>query len=225
MIEHPAIIDYSLYLESKLEEHNLISVKIGHLYLPTGKIVAADPFFSFGKAAFNRRVKPGFYPVMLYLTEGKEDAHRIALAKIQFNNNPILRWVMAISEGMEDDEVLLLSEDEFLGYPVDAGLGMFVDELINYKFNLEMELYYQKHEYGSYYKNVLAPEFLDFSGKNPLSRKPGDWNIHYLKGNRTDNVVMFATGMGDGVYPCYWALDHNDQEVALITDFLMLSEV
>ena len=226
MIEHPAIIDYSLYLESKLESHNLISIKIGELSLPTGRIVAADPFFSFGKAPFNRGVKPGKYPVFLYLTEGKNDnAHRIALAKIQFTHNPVLKWVMAISEGMEDAEVLLLREDEFLGYPVDQGLGMFVDELVNHKFNLEMELFYQKHEYGNFFEEILAQEFKDFSGHHHLSRNPGDWNIHFLNDNIRENVVMFATGLGDGVYPCYWGLDHYGREVSLITDFLMLNDL
>jgi hypothetical protein len=39
-----------------------------------------------------------------------------------------------------------------------------------------------------------------------------------------NNIVMFGSGFGDGVYPCYWGIDSSGEIVSLVVDLLVLSE-
>ena len=79
----------------------------------------------------------------------------------------------------------------------------------------------EKDEEANYYDEVLAEEFREYSGKNQFSRELGDWNDHHPDAESDNNVIMFASGWGDGYYPAYWGLNDNGDTVELTIDFLL----
>ena len=106
--------------------------------------------------------------------------------------------------------------DEFFGYPVDAGMGCFMDTDAQ-KLLLEADQALSTQlgdEYVSYYDDGIGKEMTE---NNQLS-----WLEHRPDKNQQNNVAVFQAGYGDGVYPSFWGFDSSGQVVCLITDFLVL---
>ncbi len=47
----------------------------------------------------------------------------------------------------------------------------------------------------------------------------GDWLNFYLPNRPSLNVIMFHSGYGDGMYPCYWGTNNDGKICSLIVDF------
>ena len=217
--EHKDIeIQYDLS-DSNLGKLN--EIEIGNIQLPTGKIIASDPFFSQSIKPFSRTVKPGVYPVKIYIAEIEPEHYRIAFAKIKFQHDKATNWVLAVSEDMKIDDLMNLKDGEYFGFPVDAGLGCFMDEKTNESFLSKMALFYKDNPDKNYYDDLLADEFAKYSAGNRYSRDLGDWNNHVLNDTSELNVIMFASGWGDGYYPCYWGYNSKKEIVDLTIDFLI----
>lgn len=208
-------------LEDEINDDELTEIHIGDLNLTSGKIIAADPFFTQDHKPFARSVAPGKYPIYIYVTEIDEDHHRVAYAKIKFRTEKVTKWILAITEDLTTEELNDLGEDEFYGFAVEAGLACFMDEETNKILLEKMQKLDAEKPESNYYDEVLAKEFEEYSGKNKLSRTLGDWNNHFPKKDSDNNVIMFASGWGDGYYPSYWSLNDNGECVELVIDFLI----
>ncbi len=206
-------------LKPILDTVKLEEVTVGELQLPTGRIIAGDPFFIQDQKPFKTKVNPGRYPVKLLIHKIEEDHFRIAFAKIQFANIPATHWTLALTEDITEDQIKDLQQGEFFGYGVDAGLGCFTDLETNGIFNEVMDRFYKADPSKNYYDDLLAEEFKVTSGQHPLSRDLGDWDNHFPKKGDNRNVIMFASGWGDGSYATYWGMDSSGEIVELITDF------
>ena len=206
-------------LRSVLDTVDLEEVTIGELHLPTGKIIAGDPFFIYDRKPFKTKVNPGKYPVKLLIYKVEEDHYRIAFAKIQFSDSQATHWTLALTEDITDEQIKNLKQGEFFGYGVDAGLGCFTDVETNSIFSIVMDKFCKDHPDKNYYDDLLAEEFKITSEQHPLSRDLGDWNNHFPNVGDNHNVIMFASGWGDGSYATYWGTDSNGKIVELITDF------
>lgn len=104
----------------------------GQLWLPTGQVVACDPFVSLGggeSEPFTVAVAPGHYRVeaaVATLTQPDElpsdKPHlRVAAARLVIRDEPTTAWELALQPGQDLAE---LTEDEFYGYGVDSRHGL-----------------------------------------------------------------------------------------------------
>jgi hypothetical protein len=180
----------------------------GSLRVTSGKIVACDPMVQPDRQAFVRQVpSPGTFPVDVL----HDDSH--ALAVLWLRERALcaaadLHWEAAL---LADEAVDELKEDEFFGYPVDAGLGCFMDADAASAM-AERDASRAADPHFNYYDGVLSGEM----GSESIAN-------HYPLGPDTrNNIVIFRSGWGDGAYPSYWALDANDEPVALVTDFMII---
>lgn len=217
------INDFELHydLDDEMNAQELTEIHIGDLNLPTGKIIVSDPFFSLEQRPFARTVEPDKYPVYIYVSEIDTLHHRIAYAKIKFRPEVPKKWILALTDDLTNDELTDLGEDEFYGFPVESGLACFLDEETNVRFVAKMDELQEKNPEANYYDDVLSQEFMDYSGKNNFSRELGDWNDHHPDTDSDNNVIMFASGWGDGYYPAYWGLNENGNTIELVIDFLI----
>ncbi|WP_417357136.1 DUF4241 domain-containing protein [Flavobacterium sp.] len=220
-MENSNDFEFEYSLDDDMGMHELVEIHVGDLNLPTGKIIAADPFFTYDQRPFKRTVLPDKYPVYVYVTEIDEEHFRIAYAKIKFRSKDASKWVLAITDDITKEEMNELTDDEFFGFPVDSGLACFLDEETNASLNAKMDELQQKDPEANYYDEVLADEFKAYSSKNKFSRELGDWNDHRPDKESDNNVIMFASGWGDGYYPAYWGLDENGETIELVIDFLI----
>jgi len=208
-------------LAAAMNSEKLIALDIGELNLPTGKIIASDPFFTDSVQPFRTKVKAGKYPVKIYFVKIEEHHHRVAFAKLIFSDSKAVKWKLAIQEGTDLEEVKKLNEGEYFGFPVDAGMGAFIDEAVNKNYLLEIDEFYRENADKNYYNDLLSHEFKVSTKGSPLSSEEGDWNNHKVKNNPNENIIMFSSGWGDGYYPVYWGLDQHNEIVDLIIDFMI----
>lgn len=220
-MKDPEDFEMQYDLKPHMEAQELVEIHIGDVNLPTGKIIAGDPFFTEGQKAFTRNVEPDKYPVYIYMAEIDDDHHRVAYAKIKFRPEEASKWILAISEDITEEELNELSDEEFYGFPVDSGLACFLDEETNAQLIAKIDALEETKPDSNYYDDVLAGEFKEYSGKNKFSRDLGDWNDHHPDKDSDNNVVMFASGWGDGYYPAYWGLNEQGDTIELIVDFLI----
>jgi len=202
----------SKFLQDLLEPANgsLRPQPLDPLKIVSGRVVACDPLTS-TLEAFEYEVKPGTYPVYAWHSEQKGT---IAGAELRFSDNKPVRWELAVRPGQDKST---LKEDELFGYPVDAGIGSFADEdavraLEALDGRLQEEL---GDEYISLYDDLVA---------DVLEEHDGVWGNLTSDEESGLNVIMFASGFGDGFYASYWGIDENDEVVSLLTDFQVVRE-
>src|SRR5882724_7016748 len=104
---------------SALEEPVVHSVQeIGRLYLPTGNVVACDPFCAYTPVAFAPKLSEGHYPVYLSIVDYDGKGHGIALAILRISNGEPVRWEMAKS-GIQGRDFNIFAPHGIYRYSVD----------------------------------------------------------------------------------------------------------
>jgi len=123
----PISVEYlSLALQDgvKSGEATLHHHRIGDLILPTGKLVACDPFVTPEAEPFKLLVPHGTFPVVLSVAEVATD-ERVAFATVPFKQTSPVRWEMMVT-GNNDPSTL--EPGQMFGYGVDSGTGCFMDK-------------------------------------------------------------------------------------------------
>ena len=213
--------DYNEYFEkSNYKETELILLPLGKLAVPTGEIIACDPLAHFYHSTpFNKSIQPGQHPVIACIGRTEDLGYRYAVVKLEILKTKAVKWELAIVDGQDVNE---LNEDDFFGFPVDAGLGCFMDLKTKELFNIFNDDFFIKNPDENIYDDFFAAEFK----KNAMDQNDpgdaGDWLNFYLPNQPDLNVIIFQSGYGDGVYPCYWGIDENGEICSLIADFNVL---
>ncbi|HGM5880476.1 MAG: DUF4241 domain-containing protein [Stenotrophomonas maltophilia] len=176
----------------------------GNLPVSSGHLVVCDPLVQTEAPALADYTAPaGLHPVEIIVHSG-----RPALAVVWFKPRRTLtacalHWQMA---RWTTQDLTGLDENSFIGYPVDAGIGCFMDTATQQAL---LALIDQGNE-------TWSDALIDHDGLDEGAeyRPWGEDSPHGL--------VVFTSGWGDGIYPTYWALDTSGIPVALVTDFLCI---
>lgn len=192
---------------AELAQRKIRLIEMGDLVLPTGRIVVADPLVTPDRVPLTRTVDPGRYPVTLYESDG-----RIALAALRFAPGKPVRWELATIPGQYLGD---LKEGEIFGYPVDAGLGCFMDKAAYARMQDREALAIEKANSAdiNYYDDVLAPELTANGDLYAMHRPIAEDDV---------NMAIFSSGWGDGFYASFWGLDAQGKPLLLMTDFQFL---
>jgi len=193
---------------------------VGNIKLPSGQVVCTDPLYRELGLPQSWTVTPGEYPVYIYIGLDKEFAGRVAYAELNFKDEVPASWELSlISETLLKDDF----EKKMNGmFPVENGLGSFSDSETWKFYNLEITDFYDKQKDGNYYNEVLESHF-KANVNTPKTSRGEDW-INYTPKTSSANIIMFGSGMGDGIYPRYVGFDKNRQVVKLIVDFIQLTD-
>ncbi|MGW3406197.1 DUF4241 domain-containing protein [Streptomyces zhihengii] len=187
-------------------------VPAGELWLPSGRVVACDPFVSLGTGEsepFTAEVPPGRYAVecaVATLTEPDEppadEPHlRIAAARLVITATAPVTWEIAHQAGQDPAE---LADDEFFAYGVDAGTGCFYDAACDESF---------PDCVGD--EGPLWDAF-DAGGDSYLGP-------HTVTAKDTGhNLIAFMSGWGDGAYPTWVGRDADGAVTCFVTDFFVV---
>ena len=182
----------------------------GELDLPTGRVVACDPFVYLGTGdiePFTVTVAPGRYRVeaaVATLTRPDEAPsdrphRRVAAARLVVRDEPTVSWELALRPGQDPAD---LGDDEFYGYGVDAGTGCFYDAAAEQGFPEAEE------DEGPLWD---AFEDSDWSEGPHLIRSPGTGHT----------LAAFTSGWGDGAYPTWTGRGADGEVTCFVTDFFV----
>jgi hypothetical protein len=191
-------------------------LEIGPLVLPSGAVVAGDPFTLLSDDAkpFAPAVEPGRYPLRLVLghyvvprdpaqVDGAtvEDL-RVGLAVLCLGADVPVRWENAIPAGVGP-----LPDDEVWCYLVNSGSGAFIDAAT---LPLLHRRYHEDPDFVQYLVGAIEAHY------HPTY----DWADIVLDTDTGANMITFATYGGDSEPASYWGLAADGQPVCLVTDFV-----
>lgn len=198
-----AFTDGYVFKEAKVQIPVRV-VKIGDLRVHSGRISACDPGLidpsALDSCTFTRKVPSGDHPAFISIVTVGPDHERVACSKVQFTNDKVVRWELALCKGQRLED---LEPNRTFGYGVDCGTGCFADPEtikaigVNYDEETTNRLW----------------EDMDANG--------GEWgSLTYPEGN----IIAFHSGWGDGVYSSYFGVNSLGEPVCLATDFDVLIE-
>ncbi|HYE15685.1 MAG TPA: DUF4241 domain-containing protein [Pyrinomonadaceae bacterium] len=177
----------------------------GELVLTTGRVAAFDPATSPETEAFAEALPPGRYPVVLSVAHFEDGDQRVAGAMLKVGEGAATKWEMALLPGQDVSE---LGEGEVFGYAVDSATGCFADE-----------------EAAARYLDAIEAdeEFFDRVGDLLDETYVDTWSWASVEFDPATglNMIVFSTGMGDGLYASYLGRDDSGAVMSLVTDFAL----
>jgi len=99
-------------------------VEAGRLTVGSGKIAAGDPQADPGPQPFTQCVPNGEYPVTLAMARLDNGGERLAYARVQISEAPVVHWYPALDA---TQDARTLKPGEIFGYCVESGSGCFMD--------------------------------------------------------------------------------------------------
>lgn len=178
-------------------------VSIGKLHLPTGRIVACDPFVQPETEPFTLVVPRGSYNVEIDIAHFSGGDQRIATAYLHFGQGCVLRWEPALLQGQDPS---FLAMNEFFCYGVDAGTGCFMSPEAGQALTAMMD------EQDDDLYSILGDE-MEESYVHTRS-----WLNKIVDPTTGANLIAFSSGMGDGCYASYFGYGAEGL-LCLVTDF------
>ena len=202
-----------LFSKNFVESPLLESFEVGKIYLSSGKLVACDPLITNDMKPFSITFPKGDFSVLLHK---ERESNCVAYAEIIFSQSEITDWKLATTEGQNIKD---LEEGEVFGYPVESGMGCFMDVDTQNNLNeLEQRLYHSKGvDFMGIYEEFFHEYFFDEKGAIDQFAflKPSE--------NHPGTIFAFETGYGEGFYASYIACDKNNNPVKIITEFIEIS--
>ncbi len=164
-------------------------VRLGQLQLTTGRLVATDPIVFADREPFTARLPRGAFPVEVCAVR-RSDEEQVGWARLLLDPGPVERWTP-----------LRLAGEARSAYPVDAGVGCFMDA----EAALAMEA-----DLGDPQELLLAA--LDGAQLGAVA----------TVGKGKANVALFRSGPGDGVYATWLGVGAAGAPRQVVTDFGLL---
>ena len=191
------------------------TMSIGNVSLPSGKVVVRDPLVSLNanQSPYFVQAPKGNFPVTIAVVKSEEWGDRYAVVKVEFTKEKPVVYREALI-GIEELEGV--SEDDYFGFAVDAGLGCITDKEVLPFVDKFVDDINVGNVYDDYFAELFAQSYKDHPNNQ---REAGDW-INWTVPNTDYQIPMFASGFGDGGYPVYFAYDGNGEICGLYIQFI-----
>lgn len=197
----------------------LRTIPCGDLLIDSGKLVACDPFVCWAPEGTPFiHVPKGRFPVSVTLadvSEKQDRSHfREAYASIVFarGTEAYRKSISLAAEGEPRPEP---KGDEFSGFPVDAGTACFVDESFARRFMPPppwLESHFENKSPEAWFNRMDDPNHI----------REGIANITLPLAKNGENLILFHSGWGDGVYPVIGSYDAKGTLLAAHIDFFVV---
>jgi hypothetical protein len=203
------------FTSNEIAGQQLETMEIGNVSLPSGKVVVRDPLVSLdaNQSPYFVQAPKGNFPVTIAVVKSEDWGDRYAVVKVEFTKEKPFVYREALV-GIEELEGV--TEDDFFGFGVDAGLGCITDaEVLPF-----VDKFFEKANIDNTYDDYFADLFEQSYKANPKNqRDAGDW-INWTVPNTEYQIPMFASGFGDGEYPVYFGYDENGEICGLYIQFI-----
>jgi len=180
----------------------LVHKPLGELQLPTGQLVACDPFVFPDAQPYSVKLNTGNFPVVLSVAIEEND-QRVAFATIKFKSTEAKRWELM---HVPSDDPNNLKQGEIFGYPVDSGTGCFMDRTAGEILSRKM----REH-----------PNYIETMMKEMDKVYVHTWSSMNISLDNA-NLIAFSSGLGDGLYATYAGYDASGDVCLAVTDFMLL---
>lgn len=195
------------------EEHAIAVVDLGELSLPSGRLVAADPFVTLTRENDYYPVPAGRYPVRVTVDEtlGRE-----MYLSLLLSSAPEVARLPLIPSHPDGSPYPAPEPGEEYGVPVDAGTVCFVDgEAVRRGMPADETTWFE-----SLFDNGQDDSW--FSQMDSATHhRSGLANIPLPLAADGASIVLCHSGWGDGFYPVIGSFDASERLVAVHIDLLL----
>jgi hypothetical protein len=200
----------------------LSRVDCGSLFMPTGRLVACDPFVCLQKGNNPYvSVPPGRYQVFVTLADvsgcGDGSHMREAYATLVLDEAAVevKRRIITPSPDGSPPPPEMTDEGDYWGFPVDAGTACFADD------GAVATAMPDGNWYEGLFENA-SPDCWFARMDDPGHIRAGIANIPLPSGASGENIVIFHSGWGDGFYPVVGGYDASDRLIRVHIDFMVV---
>lgn len=200
----------SYFTQEKIGEMAVDILDIGEVNLPTGEILACDPLVELEEAkAYIQKTPVGKYPVRIAVVPSEDYGDRYACVKVEFSKNTPVVYELAVTG--EEEKMDEAAEDEYYGFGVDAGMGCVADKKSQDKYIKYWNKLEEDGEADDPYDDIFEELLAESAQQFPkYQRTGGNWANWTIPGTEL-NIPIFASGWGDGYYPCYFGYDKEEE--------------
>lgn len=199
-----------LFSKNFVENPLIETFEAGKLHLSSGRLVACDPLITNGMPEFETIFPKGDFPVLVHK---ERESNCVAYVEIVFSDAESSTWKLATRDG---ENVKELKGEEIFGYPVQSGMGSFMDfETQDSLSHLESKLFHRKGtDFMGIYEEFFHEHFFDENGAIDQFAflKPDD--------DKEGNIFAFETGYGEGFYASYIGFDKANNPTKIVTEFI-----
>jgi len=206
--------DFNAYFDTLSPNgYGLKIIQIGEIRATTNKIVVCDPLACPDSSPLMKEIPLGLHKIEIAIKEDDSFGKRIAFAKLSFNRKNAKKWELALKN---NDDTSTLEDDDYFGFPVDAAMAGFYDLAAQSDYLKFLNEFYDLNPNKNIYADLFDAEFNN-------GESDGLW-INYRLPNSETDIIMFTSGLGDGVYPSFWGLTDDDEIASLVIDFLLFED-
>lgn len=214
---YPTDFFQSIFTESeKIKVH-----VIDQADFATGEIVLGDPLAYLGtkyQTVLEKKIPKGSYPVEISVLFSELAGLRIAAARLKVRQEKAVGYKIAMPKGCTDEDFNKPGVFTFFG--VDAGMACITDISAAVEYDMFLKKWHGENPDKNHYDDYFAELFAESCKCCPeLQREGGDF-ISWRLPETGSKLIMFASGLGDGIYSGYWGLDEKGEPVELVVPFL-----
>ncbi len=203
--------------------YKLSIVPCGELIMPSGRLVACDPFAGLTKEQnVFVQLPAGRYPVTATLADvsGMYDGSHMREAYLTLlldkDASEVRRRIITPLLGEEEPTHEMENDGSYHGFPVDAGTACFVDaEAVRTCMPDEQ----------TWYEGLFDNDSPDswFNAMDDAGRiREGIANIKLPMAENGENIILCHSGWGDGHFPVIGGYNSNDKLVRVHIDFFVV---
>lgn len=194
---------------------------VGEADFPSGEIVLSDPIAYLGTkymVTLDKKIPAGSYPVELSICHSDKVGLRVAAARLVVSGKEPVRHEIAMPKGKSAEDMGKPGVWAFFG--VDGGLACFSDTEAAAGYRSFIEGWKKENPGKNEYVDYFAPLFQESYQAAPgVQEQGGDFLCWKVPGTG-HRLVMFHSGMGDGIYSSYWGIDEEGEAAELVIPFL-----
>lgn len=203
------------------KNRNIETFVVGEADFPTGEIVLADPLAYLGgeyATYLERRIPIGSYPVELSICRSKAAGLRIAAARLVISDKEAVRYETAMPKGKKIEDFGKPGVWTFFG--VDTGLACFTDVSCGKEYRDFITKWQNEHPDKNKYKDYFEALFQKSYEQHPDIQNEGGSFLLWQLPESDHKLIMFSSGMGDGIFSGYWGFDSDGAVTELVTPFM-----
>ncbi len=212
-------IDFFQMIFTKSDKIDVI--RAGEADFPTGEVVLPDPIAYLGsryETVLDKKIPAGSYPVELSVCHSGTVGLRIAAARIMISSGPVVRYEIAMPKGSKRED--LGKPNVWTVFGVDAGLACFADVSASEHYRIFFEKWQNENQGKNRYADYFAPIFQKKYEEYPKFQNQGGSFLAWQIPETKERIVLFSSGMGDGMYSGYWGLDAEGKAACLVVPFM-----
>ena len=204
----------SYFSKNQIGEMPVDCINIGTVHLPTGEVFACDPLVELEDApSYLQKAPVGRYPVEICVVPSKRYGDRYACVRVKISNRKPVVYEMGMTgkENLEEE----LQDGDFFGFGVDAGMACIADKKAQQAYWDYWQKRCEQEEDIDPYNDLFCDVLEESFAENPTyQREGGDW-ANWTVPETDCNIPIFASGWGDGEYPCYFGYDEQNNLCAI----------